>query len=58
MTDEKEIDRDALVLDLARMIWESELTIGEYFDTVQLTPDPDLLTQLSGIFMGWNNPKK
>ena len=57
MTDETEIDRQKLVLGLAQLIWDSELTLGEYFDAVQMHPDPDLLTELSGIFTGWNNPK-
>jgi len=56
MAEKKEIDRDALVLNLARMIWESGLTIGEFFDALQMNPDHDLMTEISGIFTGWNNP--
>ncbi|SHG75208.1 hypothetical protein SAMN05444003_0769 [Cognatiyoonia sediminum] len=56
MTDGKEIDRVELVLGLARLIWESELSIGDYFDTVGIQPDDDLFTELYGIFTGWHNP--
>ncbi|UXU76343.1 MULTISPECIES: hypothetical protein [unclassified Paracoccus (in: a-proteobacteria)] len=59
MTDE----REEILLDVARMIWQRGITIADFYqalgvdlDDLQHSDPNDVVTELSGIFIGWQNP--
>lgn len=50
-------------LEVARMIWQREITIGDFYEVMGIDLDDlahsdpnDVVTELSGIFKGWHNP--
>ncbi|WP_127044927.1 hypothetical protein [Pseudorhodobacter sp. E13] len=56
-------DRDDILLEVARMIWRREITIGEFYealgvdlDDLQRSNTADVVTELSGMFKAWHNP--
>lgn len=56
------IEREEIILEVARMIWRREITIGDFFealgvdlDDLQHSDPSDVVTELSGIFKGWQN---
>ena len=56
-------DRDEILLEVARMIWRREITIGDFYeasgvdlDDLQHSNTADVVTELSSIFKGWHNP--
>ena len=57
------IERDELILDVARLIWRKEITINDFYqamgidlDDLQHSDPGDVVTELAGIFKGWNSP--
>lgn len=56
-------ERDEILLEVARLIWRREITIGDFYealgvdlDDLQHSDTSDVVTELSGIFKGWQNP--
>ncbi len=56
------VDRDELVLDVARLIWRKEITIADFYEALGIDLDDvshsrpeDTVTELAGIFTGWQN---
>ena len=56
-------DRDELILEVARTIWRREITIAEFYEALGVDLDDvahgdpyDVVTELAGIFKGWQNP--
>lgn len=56
-------DHDEVLLEVARLIWRREMTIGEFYealgvdlDDLQHSNTGDIVTELSGMFKAWKNP--
>ncbi|PHR62555.1 MAG: hypothetical protein COA47_03145 [Robiginitomaculum sp.] len=54
---------DEVLLEVARLIWRQEMTIGEFYKILGIDLDDighsdpnDVVTELAGLFKGWNNP--
>ncbi len=51
-----------VVVEIARLIWRLEISIDEFYaalginlDDVNHSDPTDVVTELAGIFTGWNN---
>ncbi len=56
-------EREELLLEIARIIWRRGISIGDFYealgvdlDDLQHSDPNDVVTELSGIFKGWQNP--
>lgn len=57
-----EYDRDAVILEIARLIRRQGISINDLYEVLGVDLDEhrvdagDVISELSGIFTGWNNP--
>ena len=58
-----EIDREQIIVEVARLMWRHELSIAEFYecmgidiDDVSKSDPNDVVGMLAGIFTGWKNP--
>jgi len=58
-----DIDREEVIVEVARMMWRYELSIAEFYeclgidiDDVSKSEPNDVVGMLAGIFTGWKNP--
>ena len=54
---------DEVLLAVARIIWDKEITIGDFYETLGMSlgdsPSPafdNAVERIIGILAGWNNP--
>lgn len=62
MTKETIAERDEIIIKVARLIWNSGLNIGEFYSVIGVDLDDmrcdhahDVVTEIAGIFKGWEN---
>lgn len=58
-----DIDREEIIVEIARMMWRKELSIAEFYAVMGIDLDDlgesdpaDVVGMLAGIFTGWKNP--
>ena len=57
------MDREKVLLDIARIIWRRGITINEFYSTLGMDMDDfahsdptETVSELAGIITGWHNP--
>jgi len=58
-----DIDRERVIIEIARLMWREELTIAEFYavlgidlDDLDQSDPSDVVSLIAGVFTGWKNP--
>ena len=58
-----DFDREAVLIEIARLMWRNEMSIAELYETLGVDledldkSDPtDVVSLLAGVFTGWKHP--
>ena len=58
-----DLDREEIILEMARLMWRKGMSITEFYDTMGINienleeSDPaGVVSLIAGVFTGWKNP--